>query len=136
TGDACCTHRRVIGMRVGRRIAAAYDLVLDLGRGNNGADADAAAEMLGDRDDVGNDAFRLEAKHLPELAKASLLFIDDQQHVALMAHLLERLQPSRGGSMTPPALKSGSVTTAAGCPVAWASRSSKLVFKQANWQLG
>ena len=38
--------------------------------------------------------------------------------------------------MTPPALKIGSVMTAAGRLVVWASISSKLVSRQANSQSG
>ena len=81
-------------MRMGGRVTVANDLVFDRARGRDRADADAAAEMLGDRDDVGDDAFGFKSEHLPELAQTGLLFIDDQQHVARMAHLLQRLEPA------------------------------------------
>ena len=58
------------------------------------ADADAAAKMLGHRDDVRDDALGLEAEHAAELAEAGLLLVDDQQHAALLAHLLQPLQPA------------------------------------------
>ena len=54
----------------------------------------AAAEMLGDGDDVGDDAFGFEGEHLAELAEPGLLLIDDQQHAARVAHLVQPLQPA------------------------------------------
>jgi hypothetical protein len=64
-------------------------------------------------------------------AEAGLLFIDDEQHAAVWHMAARRRSQPGGGSITPPALNSGSVVTAAGWPVAWASSSSKLVLRQA-----
>ena len=47
--------------------------------------ADAAAEVLGQRDDVGDDALLLEGERVAGLAEAGLLLIQDQQHAPLSA---------------------------------------------------
>src|SRR5216684_1177985 len=95
TGDAGGADEGIVAVRVRRRVARGDDRLLDLGGRRHGADPDAATEMLGDGDDVGNDAVALETEHRAELAEAGLLLVDDEQHAALDAELLETPQPTR-----------------------------------------
>ena len=51
--------------------------LFDLRGGDHGRDADAAAEVLGQRDDVGHDALRLEREQIAELAQPGLLLVEN-----------------------------------------------------------
>ncbi len=50
--------------------------------------------MLGDRDHVGDDPLGVAGEHRAELAEPGLLLVEDQEHAALLAQLLEPLQPA------------------------------------------
>src|SRR5260221_1261627 len=95
TRDTSGADEGTVAVRVRRRVARGDDRLLDRGGRRHGADPDAAAEMLGDGDDVGNDAVALETEHRAKLAEAGLLLVDDEQHAALDAELLETPQPTR-----------------------------------------
>ena len=65
---------------------------LDLLAGDHGRDRQPGAERLGQRQDVGHDAVALEGIHVAGPAQAGLRLVEDEQHAALDAHLLEPAQ--------------------------------------------
>src|ERR1051325_8959542 len=84
-GDPSGASERVVRVRMRVDKAALDNLLLDRGGRRDRADADAAAEMLGDSDHVGDNALGVAGEHRAELAEPGLLLVEDQQHAALAA---------------------------------------------------
>ena len=91
TGRAGGADQRVVRMRVSGCIAFTNPLLRSPNPSKHPAfapgeyptapaskNADASAKVLGNCDNIGNDAFGLKSEHLAEFAKTRLLFIDDQ----------------------------------------------------------
>ena len=84
--------RRRQGIRdVGGHVqeALADAVLLDCGGRHGRGQRQAAPQRLRDGDEVGDDAVVLEAEHRPEPPEPRLRLVEDEQHPALGAHLLE-----------------------------------------------
>ena len=69
----------------------------DLLAGDHGGHRQTRAEGLGQREQVRHDSVRFEGVHRPGAPDPGLRLVDDQQHAALVAHLLEPAQVPRRG---------------------------------------
>ncbi|MNW01272.1 hypothetical protein D3C71_1968870 [compost metagenome] len=74
------------------QVATLVRALLDVGGGHDGGQRQPGAQRFGQREDVGQHTVAFERKHGACAAHAGLRLVQDQQHLALFALLLERGQ--------------------------------------------
>ena len=89
------------------------DGVHDVGPSRHATDGHAAAEALGRRDQVGDEAEVLAGEHLARAGHASLDLVGDKDDAVLLAVLGDAGKKLSPGMMTPPSPWTGSASTQA-----------------------